>query len=441
MQIITLEPEKFQEYASNHRYRNFYQTVAYGNTMKTNGYDIHYLGFIDDNEKLIGASLIIFKEVFMGNKMAYAPRGMLFNYGNVTLLQELMTKLKKLLSKQGFMSLKIDPFIPVNIRSKHGNILNSNQEAGIILENLKASGFQYHGNNLYFENEKPRFEAIVTLNRDIKIIFNSFDKRTRYKIKKAMRSGIEIEKGELKDLPAFYEFVKRKHPKKLSYYEDLWKNFGNDMSLYFAKINTENFVVSSKKLYEKEIEHNESLNKKIQDSSITGKKKQTFLNEKMESDKLLNTYKNNLVWATSLLKEHPNGMIVGSALTLMYDQASYMIIEGFHPKYKELNPNYLIKWRMIEDAKEKKCKYISFNGISGEFENAGKYQGLNEMKLGYNAVVTEFIGEFDYTINNLTYNLYKNFNKEKGSSKDKNKAKDKDKNKDKKKDKEKETKA
>ncbi len=429
MQIITLTPEAFQNYATKHRYRNFYQTVAYGNTMKTNGYDIHYLGFLDDQEKLIGASLIIFKEVFMNNKMAYAPRGMLFDYGNVTLLQELMTKLKKLLSKQGFMSLKIDPFIPVNIRSKNGTILNSNHEAGIILENLKACGFQYHGSNLYFETEKPRFEAIVTLNKDIKMIFNSFDKRTRYKIKKAMRSGVEIEKGEEKDIDAFYEFVKRKYTRKLSYYQDLWKNFQDNMTLYFAKLNTETFVVNSKKLYEKEMDHNEFLNKKIQDSTITGKKKQVFLNQKMESDKLLNTYKNNMVWATSLLKEHPNGMIIGAALTLDFDQARYMIIEGFHPKYKELNSNYLMKWRMMEDAKQKNYKYINFNGISGSFENAGKYQGLNEMKLGYNAVVTEFIGEFDYTINNLTYNLYKNFNKDKAQKSTPQKEQKKDKKK------------
>ena len=196
MQIITLTPEKFQEYASCHRYRNFYQTVAYGNIMKNNGYDIHYLGFTDDNNHLIGASLIIFKEIFMSNKMAYAPHGMLINYTDSNRLQELMTKLKKLLAKQGFMYLKIDPYIPLYIRSKKGVILNTNQGANIILENLKASGFQYHGSNLNFENAKPRFEAIITLNKDIKQIFNSFDKRTRYKIKKAMRNGVEIYVGK-----------------------------------------------------------------------------------------------------------------------------------------------------------------------------------------------------------------------------------------------------
>ena len=33
MKIITLSPQEFDKFASTHRYRNYYQTSAYGNTM------------------------------------------------------------------------------------------------------------------------------------------------------------------------------------------------------------------------------------------------------------------------------------------------------------------------------------------------------------------------------------------------------------------------
>ncbi len=426
MKIITLSPEKFQEYASKHRYRNLYQTVAYGNTMKLHGYDIHYLGFVDDNNSLLGATLLIFKEVFMGNKFAYAPRGMLFDYSNSYLLEELMTKLKKLLGKQGFMYLKIDPLIPANIRAKNGEILNSNPEIGIILENLKAVGFQHYGNHLTFENAKPRFDAVVTLNQDIKNIYAQFDKRTRYKIKKAMRSGVEISKGTEKEIEQFYQFVKRKHTHSLSYYIDMYHNYLNQAEIYLAKLNTENFVINSKQLYEKEMDRNDFLAKQIQNKEMHGKKKQTILNSKMESDKLLHTYKKDLVWATDLLKNYPQGIIIGAAFTIVYDHAIYLIIEGFHPKYRELNSNYLLKWQIISDAKKQNFKYVNLNGISGDFEHQNLFHGLNEMKLGYNAVITEYIGEFDFIINGLTYGLYRNLNKEKekkSSSPKKNEAK------------------
>ena len=64
MKIVTLSPEQFDKFASNHRYRNYYQSSAYGNVMVKFGYNIHYLGIVSDQNKLIGATLIIYKEIF-----------------------------------------------------------------------------------------------------------------------------------------------------------------------------------------------------------------------------------------------------------------------------------------------------------------------------------------------------------------------------------------
>ena len=412
MKIITLDEISFDKFANTHKYRNYYQTSAYGKTIKNNGYDIHYIGIIDDLGNLLGASLLLYKEVMMNYKIAYAPRGFLFDYTNINNLKEFSTRLKKLLSKQGFISITIDPYLPVNIRNKDGKIMNINNESNIALENLKASGYNYLGPNLFFESKKPRFEAIITLNDDIKDIYQSFEKRVRHKIKKAIRSGIEIYKGSKDDLPTFYDLIKKKYDKPLNYYIDLYNNFDTGIDLYFAKLNTETFVITSRLQYEREIEVNNDLANKIQSSKNENTKKK-LINEKMESDKLVNTYKKNLVWATNLLKENPEGLIIGTSLNLTYDNVCYLIIEGFNQSFKTLNPNYLIKWKMINDYKNKNIKYINLNAVSGDFTNINKYSGLNEMKLGFNSLVTEYIGEFELIISPLPYNLYKNLNKEK----------------------------
>ena len=416
MKIITLDEISFDKFANTHKYRNYYQTSAYAKTIKNHGYDIHYIGIIDDLGNLIGASLLLYKEVFMNYKIAYAPRGFLFDYTNVINLKELASRLKKLLSKQGFISVTIDPYLPVNIRDKDGKIMNINNEANIALENLKASGFNYLGPNLFFESKKPRFEAIVTLDNDIKDIYQSFEKRVRHKIKKAIRSGVEIYKGSKEELELFYELIKKKYNKPLSYYIDLYNNFENNIDLYFAKLNTETFVITSRLQYEREIEINNDLANKIQATSNANSKKK-LINEKMESDKLVNTYKKNLVWATNLLKDNPEGLIIGTSLNLTYDNVCYLIIEGFNQSFKTLNPNYLIKWKMINDYKNKNIKYINLNAVSGEFTKINKYSGLNEMKLGFNSLVTEYIGEFELIISPLPYNLYKNLNKDKDKKK------------------------
>ena len=116
---------------------------------------------------------------------------------------------------------------------------------------------------------------------------------------------------------------------------------------------------------------------------------------------------------TNLLKDYPNGLIIGASLNLCYDKTATLFIEGFDSRFRALNPNYLLKWKMLDDYKRKDYKYFNLNAISGDFTDDNRYLGLNEMKLGFHPLITEYIGEFDFIINSLPYNLYKNLNKDK----------------------------
>ena len=128
MKIVKLYSAQFDKFATSHKYRNYFQSSMYGNVMSKFGYRSQYLGIVNEYNKLIGATLIIYKEVFMKNKIAYAPRGILFNYENKDSILELVEKLKKVLGKQGFMLLRMDPYIPLTIRDYQGNIINFNNK-------------------------------------------------------------------------------------------------------------------------------------------------------------------------------------------------------------------------------------------------------------------------------------------------------------------------
>jgi len=411
MKIVTLRPDQFEKFASNHRYRSFYQTTEYANVMSKFGYNVHYLGVVSNTNKLIGASLLIYKEVFMGNKMAYAPRGILFNYDDTDQVQELGEKLKKVLGKQGFMLLRIDPYIPLTVRDNMGNIMNFNNSGNAIIDNLKGAGFEYKGKNLYFETEKPRWEALILLNRDIREIFAKIDKRTRNKIRKATNNGIIVEKDETKNVNKLYEYVGKKEGRPISYYKKLVEEFNEKIDIYYAKLNTEDYLINSRRAYEKEVEYNENLAQQIQDLNIDERERQNILNKKMESDKLVTSYRNSMIQSTNLMKQQPGGVIIAGAMVMKFDNAAYLLTEGMNEEYSYVNPNHLIKWKMIQDYNDKGYKYINLNGIVGDFENENEYSGLNEMKLGFNSIITEYIGEFDIILNNFSYNLYTKFNK------------------------------
>lgn len=413
MKIVTLTPEQFDRFASKHRYRNFYQSSAYARSMLRFGYNIHYLGFVNDRNSLIGATFIAYKEVFMSNKIAYAPRGILFDYTDSVQVRKMVEKLKKLLGKQGFMLLRMDPYIPISIRSNNGDIININNQENTILENLATANFEYKGKNLYFENEKPRWEALILLNKSTEEIFESFDKRTKNKIHKAQNIGLTVFKDPEQSLEKLYEFTRKNEKKPLSHYKELCKNFKENLEVYYAIIDAGTFVVNSRKMYEQEVQNNEQLAEQIREYSINDKERSNILDKKMESDKLITVYKNNIITATELIKNHPNGIIVGGAIVINYDNASYILVEGFDDKYSSLNANYLIKWEIICNASNKRFKYVNLGGVVGDFNGNNAYSGLNEVKLGFNPVVSEYIGEFDVILNNFAYNLYKNFNKNK----------------------------
>ncbi len=413
MRIVTLKPEQFDKYSKKQKYRNYHQTVEYANIMVKFGFNAHFLGFVDDYNKVFGATLLLYKEVFMSNKIAYAPRGFLMDYDDPNILVELTDKLKKLLGKQGFMLLKMDPYVTQSVKDKDGNNININNQANIFIENLKAAGFEHKPQSLNFEDEKPRFESLILLNKSLNDIFNNFTKRTRHKIRKAANSGIQIIKSEDKDITPIYNFIKQKNMKPITFYKRMIASYQDNIDVYYAKINTEQYVIDSKALYEREMEKNDKIAQKVQELVDNGKNNSKELNKKMESDKLLNTYKNKLVEATDLLKNNPEGIIVGGAINIIFDNASFLVIDGFDKKYTSLNASYYLKWKMLSDYKTRHFKYYNINGVSGKFEGKHQFKNLNEMKLGFNPIVTEYIGEFDIILNSFSYNVYKSMNKQK----------------------------
>lgn len=406
MKIITLTENEFTNYASVHKYRNIYQTIEYAKTMKPEGYDYHLLGFNNNSNELIGATVILIKRVFLNYKMAYAPYGFLIDYSNSDLIEELTDKLKKLLIQQRFIYIKINPLIYCSKRNKKGEIVSYNPEINDILEIMQNNDYIHYGYTTLFDTVKPRWEAIVNLTASNDILYKNLNKQVRNKIRKAEKYGIEIIKGSHDDIDILYEFIKRKHKKSIKYYKNLLNNYGEMAEIHFAKINTEKYVTTSKDTYEKELEINSNYNEELQELSKKGKNITTTINKKMESDKRLSIYQNNLIHATMMLDKYPDGLIIGGIIIIKYQNGVNMVIEGFNKQYSSFNCNYLLKWELIKKANLDGFNYFNLNGIVGEFNEKNKYSGLNEMKLGYGANAMEYIGEFDLIINSMVYNIY-----------------------------------
>ena len=409
MKIITLNEEQFNEYAKNHKYGSYYQSSAYAKVMREEGYEHHYLGFTNNMNELIGASVVLYKKIFFYYKLAYAPCGFLFDYNNNDLVEELTTRLKRLLLKQNFLFLKINPLVHCTERDKKGNIISFNPEINDVLEILKKNGYIHHGFNKYFETLKPRWKAVVKLTENNNQLYSNLNKQTRNKINKAKKLGIKAEKvaNSKENLKVLYEFIKRKQNKPFKSYKTLMDTFKDSFEIYFAKIDSESYIKNSQTLYEKELIINEELNKKFQKEIKDGHQSKKLMNEKLESDKRLSFHRTNLENSTTNMMKNPNGLVIGGCIIIKEENKANLIIEGFDQDYRIFNPNYLLKWEIIKELNNDGFTSFDLNGIVGEFNEDNKYSGLNEMKLGFNAHAIEYIGEFDLIINKTVFNMYK----------------------------------
>ena len=406
MKIVNLSPEQFDNFSANHPLHTYYQTSNYGNLMKSDGFTPYYYGFVNDQNNLIGASLIITQKLFLGYKYAYAPRGFLIDYDDKNLIIEVTKQMKKFLGKENIAFLKIDPPVVSNKRDKDGNILQSPYTNDLI-PFLQKIGYVYFGDNKFFGTLKPRWNAILKVTGSANSLFMNFDGSVKNKVRKAQSRGVEILQGNHRDIETFYKFVSKKHYRKLSHYQKYAESFGDNFELYFARLNTEKYLNNIKQIYENELAKNENLNIEIREASLENKISTKLTNSKIQSDKVLAIYKKELETASGLFAKYPSGIIISATAIIVEKHGIEMIIEGQNPAYKLYYPTFLTKWAIIEKYAKLGAVYFDLNAITGYFANNNKFKGLNEMKLGFGAEVTEYIGEFDLVINNTIYNLHK----------------------------------
>ncbi|MBQ8892481.1 MAG: peptidoglycan bridge formation glycyltransferase FemA/FemB family protein [Bacilli bacterium] len=411
MKIVALSKEEFDDFAYNHKYSTYYQTSSYGDVSKYDGLNTFYIGFVEDGN-LVGATLFLYKTIYLYYKYAYAPRGFLIDYTDRKLVKNVTKGLINLLRKQHYAFIKIDPPIICSERDRNGNIIYFSNTVNGILNYLQETGYRHQGFNKYFENYKPRFIAFANLQNDLKTIYAKIDNEAKKIIEEATNAGVEIVQDKDGNIDELYKFITIKNKRrKKRYYRGMYNNFSinNKMDIFFINVNTDKYLNNMKYMYDKESINNEEYANLIQDTSIAAREKQTIINNKMESDKRLNFYKNELIYATKLSKEYPDFITIGAAFTIKHNKGVELIIDSYLEEYLKFNPRYVLLWELIKKYKQEGFMYFNLNAVVGEFtkENLGKFNTLNNIKLKFNATVMEYIGEFDLVINDRIYTKFK----------------------------------
>ncbi len=97
------------------------------------------------------------------------------------------------------------------------------------------------------------------------------------------------------------------------------------------------------------------------------------------------------------------GQPIAGTLAILYGDKVWYLYGASSNEHRNLMPNYLLQWRMIQWAVENGCRVYDFRGVSGDVSEDNPLYGLYRFKQGFGGDFTEFIGEMDYVVEPFIY--------------------------------------
>lgn len=403
MGIIELSEMQFKNYSNIHSKRNYLQTINFDKFTSKGKYKGKYLGLLDDDNNVIAAVLIIYENLKNKSKVGYVPGGFLIDLSNYGLLSDFMKYLMIYLKEKNYIYIRVTPVFPYKIYDRDVKLIASNVN---LYENLKSVG----ANFTIFQNLFSKYDSYLEVNsRDPKRVFASFSSSTRRKINRASLMGIKVIEGTKKDFNVFFDLIRDRTDKDIGYYRDLCSSFNNIVNkaeIYFAKIDTKNYLNNYIYLEKREREVNDRLNIML---SNGGSKR--VLSKKMKSDQRIARYKNEIVKATDIYKRYPDGLILSTCLIIRNDREVWFLADGFSSELKDIYSLSTLKWEIVKKYLHKGYKKFNFGELHESLnDEKSKYFGLYLHKSGLGNRIYEYTSSYDIIVNKYLYTIYAGVN-------------------------------
>lgn len=210
-------------------------------------------------------------------------------------------------------------------------------------EILQQCKFSRNDTGLDFEGVQPAFVFQLDITPPASALLENMHSKTRYNIKLAARKGVTIRKAAGKEeLPLFYNILQETAAR-------------------------DRFLIRGYEYFEM-----------IWDNMVENHMAQVFLAEF-------------------------EGRAVAATLALILGKKAWYLYGASSNEYRNVMPNYLIQWEMIQWAQGKGCEIYDFRGVSGDLNEENPLYGLYRFKKGFNGELVEFIGDWDRVYSSVFY--------------------------------------
>lgn len=392
MKIIELTETQFKNYSKLHSSRNYFQTIEYANIM--NSYNRLFLGFINENDNTIMGAVLLLERSVLKFKVGYVPGGFLIDYDNDNLFRDFITSLKNYLKEKKFVYLTTDNKTTYKMFDKKGQVIYFDTNIIKLLDELSfVKTNRVSERKVVLETEKTPDET-----------YKMFNSNTKRNIKLALQRSITIYKDDNNSIDTLLNLNNKLNNEEIKKIIDNFNGDVNSSEIYFAKINPEQYINNYRFLLKKEEERNYNLSQIMQNARA--KKSDALVNKKMESDRLISKYNNEIIKATNIYTKYPESVIIGAILIIKNNREIYFMDEAFNEELKDFYSSHLIKWEIIKKYLTLGYKIFNFGNIKSTDKKDGNYL----FKMGFGGKVYECLGSYDLIINKWLYHIIKIIN-------------------------------
>ena len=386
---LNTKPEILDKFVINSNQNTLFQCSNW--TKVKNNWDHYLITINNDNNEIVASALVLSRELILGKRLFYIPRGPVMDYKNEELVEFTLNEIKKLAKKDKAIAIVFDPKIlsrRYKYENRNDNIPFENED---IINNLKKLGYKHSGYTKKLgETYQPRFIAETDVEKGYQ---DKLDRKTIRSINTSIKKGAEFYFGKeyLDDFAKAMHYTEERKGVALrnkEYFKNMIDVYGDDCIIGIAKLNfpkqisiLENRIADTKTQL-----NNEDISKK-QKNSLN----QLLKDDEEELKKLKEDYE----------LEKQDEIILCGILAPFNNKTMEIAYMGNNPRAMRIRASYYLYNYCIKHCEKVGIRECSFGGIEGSLDD-----GLTIFKSNFQMNVEEYIGEFTYVLDKFMFYMF-----------------------------------
>lgn len=392
---LDLTDREHDDFVRDHPHGHLMQTTPWGREKEHTGWTWRTVAVgrkgagPDGADEVTGAALVLFRRTpVLPLALAYCPRGFVVDWADGESVDALLAEVSRVAKANRGVLLRIDPAVRIDDPD--------------VRPALESRGFTRTdpGEDAAKTLAQPALRMVTDIS-DLDRLEKELSQGTRQSIRKGEKSGLVYESAGRDGVDAFYELMKVTGARD---------GFGIRSKDYFTTLvdvlsPTDDIVVSLVKL-----DHGaaaDKARKAVEDTRAQLEKAQAK-REKYPSEKAdrqvaqleeqIAKKEVSIPGFEAAHAQHPDGeYLAGSIFATCGTRGSYLYAASSN-EHRNLRPNYLMVWRIMQDAAAKGVTTFDFGGIDAS-------EGLEEFKRQWNPERREYAGEFTKSLRPLAGRL------------------------------------